>query len=443
MASRFAMPPKKASLETKILENTIIKLGSLLAIGFGEAGSEIIGQNLDDNNANVNVMISGSRVEAIYGLCHVRNFTTITGVLREKTIVFANQVAEIVHRLGDEHLGAPNKNLGEAFLLVWRLGRQDMRSKLADLAVMSFILIVAELNRDSQLADYRDHPALLARLPNFRVSLGFGLHQGWSIEGAIGSEFKIDASYLSPHVNTASMLEAETSEYDVTILMSEPLVRFCNAPFRKKFRPVDNVMFQGSQRPTRLYTVDLDYENVEVDSEAKDRKKRHVNKLSSREQREKMKMRKLEPEYQVHKVFAADKNVLEMRERYSEEFFQEYEKGYMNYEAGEWNVAGEVLRRTVSMLSDQMNEDGPSRALLNFIESHNYQAPHGWQGYRERSEKEHALTHEKQELQARLRLAPQTKAEILQIAPEGTTLFLPPDPAHEKAPEDSKTAPSA
>merc|ERR1711898_57683 len=57
------------TLETKILENAIIKLGSLLALGFGEAGSEIIGQNMDDENANVNAMIPGSKVEAVYGFC--------------------------------------------------------------------------------------------------------------------------------------------------------------------------------------------------------------------------------------------------------------------------------------------------------------------------------------------------------------------------------------
>ena len=38
--------------------------------------------------------------------------------------------------------------------------------------------------------------------------MGFGLHVGWAIEGAIGSEYKIDASYLSPNVNMASRLEA-------------------------------------------------------------------------------------------------------------------------------------------------------------------------------------------------------------------------------------------
>ncbi len=35
----------------------------------------------------------------------------------------------------------------------------------------------------------------LERLPNYTVKMGFGLHIGWAIEGPIGSQFKIDASY--------------------------------------------------------------------------------------------------------------------------------------------------------------------------------------------------------------------------------------------------------
>jgi class 3 adenylate cyclase len=53
--------------------------------------------------------------------------------------------------------------------------------------------------------------------------MGFGLHQGWAIEGTIGSYFKIDASYLSPNVNMSSRLEAATKAYDVKILISEPM----------------------------------------------------------------------------------------------------------------------------------------------------------------------------------------------------------------------------
>ena len=45
-------------------------------------------------------------------------------------------------------------------------------------------------------------------MPDFHVSMGFGLHVSWAIEGAIESEYKIYASYLSPNVNMSSRLEA-------------------------------------------------------------------------------------------------------------------------------------------------------------------------------------------------------------------------------------------
>ncbi len=49
--------------------------------------------------------------------------------------------------------------------------------------------------------------------------MGFGLHLGYAIEGAIGSEFKIDASYLSPNVNMASRLEAACAQFGVHLLV--------------------------------------------------------------------------------------------------------------------------------------------------------------------------------------------------------------------------------
>jgi len=40
---------------------------------------------------------------------------------QEDVMVFVNTIADIVHRAVKENEGAPNKNIGEAFLLVWRL----------------------------------------------------------------------------------------------------------------------------------------------------------------------------------------------------------------------------------------------------------------------------------------------------------------------------------
>merc|ERR1719182_189230 len=65
----------KEPMETVILEKTIIKLGGLLALGFGEAGAEIIGQNMRGGSTGVDAMVPGQKVDAIIGFCNIRNFS--------------------------------------------------------------------------------------------------------------------------------------------------------------------------------------------------------------------------------------------------------------------------------------------------------------------------------------------------------------------------------
>jgi hypothetical protein len=97
--------------------------------------------------------------------------------------------------------------------------------KIADLAFISFLKINIKISRNPTCLKYRNHVKLNERLNNYSVKMGFGLHVGWAIEGAIGSEFKIDASYLSPNVNMASRLEAATKQYGVPLLISGDLYR--------------------------------------------------------------------------------------------------------------------------------------------------------------------------------------------------------------------------
>lgn len=92
--------------------------------------------------------------------------------------------------------------------------------------------------------------------------MGFGLHIGWGIEGAIGSEFKIDASYLSPNVNMAARLEAATKQYGVPLLISSDLQNYFSPEMKSYARYIDRVTVKGSIRPIGLYTVDMDVENL-------------------------------------------------------------------------------------------------------------------------------------------------------------------------------------
>merc|ERR1712151_1024694 len=98
-------------METVVLEKTILKIGALLALGLGEAGAEIIGQNMKGGDSSaLNAMIPGRKVDAIFGFCDIRNFTDATEVLQDQVMVFVNRIANVVHTCINEFFGSPNKN---------------------------------------------------------------------------------------------------------------------------------------------------------------------------------------------------------------------------------------------------------------------------------------------------------------------------------------------
>ena len=232
--------PKKheAPMETVLLEQTITKIGGLLAIGFGEAGSKIISQNMS-SGGDINPMIAGNKIIGIFGFCDIRNFTDATECLQEGVMLFVNEIGEIVHGVVDQYSGAANKNIGDAFLLAWKVPDSEIEidedgepslledsikvAQLCDMAVLSFVKIIADSREEYKLLKYRHNPALTNRMPGYSVKMGYGMHIGWAIEGAIGSFYKIDASYLSPHVNMSSKLEESTKAFGVPLLITGEL----------------------------------------------------------------------------------------------------------------------------------------------------------------------------------------------------------------------------
>lgn len=76
----IAKREEERKMETVILETLIIKIGALLAVGFGEAGSQIIASNMK-KGGQVDPMIAGVKIAAVFGFCNIRNFNEITEVL--------------------------------------------------------------------------------------------------------------------------------------------------------------------------------------------------------------------------------------------------------------------------------------------------------------------------------------------------------------------------
>lgn len=260
--------------ETAFLEASLFTIGRLLGLCFGEAGARIIGNNIASSEIgnDFNPVIPGSKEMAIFGFCDIRGFADATEALEEDVMRFVNQIADTVHSECDLHQGSSNKNLGEAFLMVWKYPREDILSfdeilspspdskysnSLGDLAVLGFLKANAGVNKFKHLLEYNKNEKMLERIPNYRINMGFGLHVGWGIEGAIGSPYKIDASYLSPNVNISARLEAATRQYGVSILISGELHDVLSEPFQKITRLLDIVTVKGSENPMKFFTVDL------------------------------------------------------------------------------------------------------------------------------------------------------------------------------------------
>jgi len=74
-----------------------------------------------------------------------------------------------------------------------------------------------------------------------RADMIFGMDAGWAVEGAVGSKYKIDATYLSPHVNMASRMMSLCNQYGVSIFLSEAVQVLLSNVAKSNLRHVDTV----------------------------------------------------------------------------------------------------------------------------------------------------------------------------------------------------------
>lgn len=169
--------------------------------------------------------------------------------------------------------------------------------------------------------------------------MGFGLHVGWAIEGAIGSDFKIDASYLSPNVNMASRLEAATKQFGVPLLISGDLYGILTETCQKKLRQIDRVTVKGSTIPIDLYTCDVDIHDLQTEKPEKkqiSRQEKKIRKVKARMERNKLRQEALNNQIQVASLFETDEDLIIMRKKFTQEFYDQFALGFTKYIAGDW-----------------------------------------------------------------------------------------------------------
>lgn len=198
------------------------------------AGVEIIRASLRKNSKSSVTLRENQKavtVSCIFMFCDIRRFTAASECLQEEVFLFTNKIAEVVHSVCHSLGGAANKNVGDAFLMNWKLEepRGEMLradNKQADKALLSCVHICMALcNEEFFLKDIsKDTREKLQdkfkKQKGNLVQLGFGLHAGKAVEGAIGSPRKLDATYLSNEVELAEFLESTTvSNFCITDLL--------------------------------------------------------------------------------------------------------------------------------------------------------------------------------------------------------------------------------
>lgn len=393
--------------ETAILESTIVKIGGLLALGFGEAGSEIIAQNMR-SSGDINPMIAGKKIMAIFGFCDIRNFTDATEVLQTDVMTFVNEIADLVHTTVDFYSGAANKNIGDAFLLVWKFSPDSVITNedgnielipgdesvafLGEMALFSFVKVQANIAKSPMLEKYKTNKGQIERLKQkeYKVRMGLGLHLGWAIEGAIGSEYKIDASYLSPNVNMAARQEAATKQFGVPLLISNSLVDILHTEIQELCRMIDKVTVMGSNQPIELYTFDVVCDALVVDHRS------FYSKLQTGIVKKKLKVKMRTKKDGLHKkiqngsttaykIMLRDPDIRIMRQIFIKEFFIIWDIGFKNYLAGNWSDSKIQISKCSTMIPGY--DDKPSNTLLDVMGEYNFQCPSWWEGYRPLTEK--------------------------------------------------------
>jgi class 3 adenylate cyclase len=399
--------------EVKMIQSAIIKISALLAIGFGEAGGEIIKNNLS-SYTDLDPMLLGRKKVALFGFCDIREFAKINEALQERTMVFVNEIADIIHSSVDLFGGAANKNIGDAFLIVWKLpekkkeklevsnsskvadgGRRksiinkDKPKKslsnvsltlynaqsVADMAVLSYLKAIIRINKDNRVLHYQDDPCLREALPGYKVNMGFGLHFGWAIEGAIGSRSKIDASYLSPNVNMAARLEAATRQYGVTLLLSGDVYDLLTIPIQKLCRHIDTVEVKGSKIPLRIYTID-------VNLNLKPSRKFYFNSVKERQRIYAYKKASLFSdilEYgNITNFILGKKSFKELlKTNIPKDFYKFHSKAMSEYIHGDWPAAKENFEKCLEMVYDR-----PTKVVMDYMRGYDYVAPESWLGFR-------------------------------------------------------------
>lgn len=449
------------TFETEQLVNAVTKITDLLRKCWGVAGAGIISSNLATNEGGLtayfNPTVPGKAVYALFSFVYIDRFNFHLHALKGDIMILINDIAAVLHeevyRWGYEDSGQCNKNLGNAFLMVYKIGavsevmekreraeavifstkdiaksrrRKDpipRRSRsgseasgtriqtcrdrssqtlvdsidlsslpgmraFSDRALLGLLKTFAGIHRDKTILSWNNDFRLGAGVGAMSINLLFGMDAGWAVEGAVGSMYKIDATYLSPHVNMASRMTSATKQYGVYFLLSQAVQKLLSENAQSKLRHVDTVTVKGSSVQQKIFTYDA---RVRGDFFLYSKTKSQEDADSDR---------------YTPAIWNVDQDLVAMRSHICDEFMEIFNRGRDEYLSGNWptaikwlNLANRIMveqvvsegfscsKSLIALQDDAEVEekhlgDGPCQRLIAYMEELGGESPKGWAGYR-------------------------------------------------------------
>ena len=342
---------RAARLEPAEVNRVLIRFSHILVLGFGRAASAYLSSHVRESRPP-----APRKVPAVFAFVYVGEFHALGAKLRAKLPPLLNELARVLHSKVHKYQGDVNKNIGEAFLLVFHDAYACDRAVLA--------LIEALLAVQKSVFSYGEPPHVVA-----------GVHFGEALEGAIGSHRKLDYSYLGPAVNTASRIAACAKQFNVDLLISGEVADNLRSPLRRLARRVDRVYVKGSRKPLEVLSVDLDLKCLARDQPVETS---WNNFLISRKEDELFASLLGPEEIQIHVILDQIEGLPAARRKFTPQMYQLWNKANLIYEKGDFEIAAKLF----GAVQNLVGYDGPATTILNFIKASGGKAPKDWNGVR-------------------------------------------------------------
>lgn len=160
------------------------------------------------------------------------------------------------------------------------------------------------------------------------------------------------------------------------ILLSEAVYNLMSLKARHTLRKIDVITmkeYKECKEPIGMYAFDLSFANTE---EVTIEETHQVGDLIKLQQYETINIKSFERQG-VDYMFTLDSDIVGLQ-HHIQEFNPIFRQALKSYIMGDWETATTDIERCVEL----WDNDGPTKALKNYMAVHNYEPPEAWNGYR-------------------------------------------------------------